>query len=87
MTDDPCFRCVLPDCDETSPRCLVKRLALQYDHKRRCGRLEEVTPAEREASTAKFTTWHLERMAQASEGVRPYKRKGSPWTGGVRAGR
>lgn len=81
MSDDPCLRCTLPDCDETSASCLVRRLTRQYDFKVRNGRHDQITDDERHASTLKFTFWHQERMALASEGVRPYRRPGSPWTG------
>ncbi|MHB2265019.1 hypothetical protein [Aliihoeflea sp. PC F10.4] len=81
MNDDPCLQCTLPDCDETSKGCLVRRRSRQYDLKLRNGQHGDITDDERHASTLLFKSWHLERMALASEGVRPYKRPGSPWTG------
>lgn len=78
---DPCLRCVLPDCDDESPRCLVRALHKQYEHKRRRGDAGSATEEERAAMNIKFQFWHMERMAQASEGIRPYRRRGSPWTG------
>lgn len=85
MKDDPCFRCSLPDCDDQDRRCEVRRLQRSYYAKVRGGRHDEITAAERTANNRIFETWELERMAEASEGVRPYDRAGSPWRGGVRA--
>lgn len=79
---DPCFRCALPDCDDRSPRCLLRQLHRSYEAKRRRGRADEATEAERAAVAARHHAWVLERMAQAAEGVRPFKRRGSVWTGG-----
>jgi len=83
MTDDPCLRCALPDCDETSPRCAIRRLARSYSAKIKEGRQDEITPAERLAAKEAFKFWNNERLAQASEGIRPFRRAGSPWKPGV----
>ncbi|MCI5075663.1 hypothetical protein [Oricola sp.] len=74
MKDDPCFTCNLPDCDETSRGCAVRQLNCSYSAKIKAGRHDEIRRSEREAQNEVFSWWHLERMAQAAEGVRPYKR-------------
>lgn len=76
----PCLDCRLPECDSASPACGLRRLAQRY--RARTNRGLPTTPAERSAYCEMFQEWHLERMAQASEGVRPYARKGSPWRPG-----
>lgn len=81
MTGDPCFSCPLPDCDDGSPRCRLRQLDRSYEAKRRRGRADEATEAERAAHATLFLDWTLERLAQAAEGVRPFKRRGSAWTG------
>lgn len=82
MKDDPCFRCPLPDCDETSSRCVVLRLRKSYDNKHKHGRHSEVTEEERTAWASWFKLHSLERFAQAAEGVQPYNRAGSKWKHG-----
>lgn len=81
MTGDPCFSCLLPDCDDGSPRCGLRRLHRSYEAKLRRGRVDEATDAERAAAAARYHDWVLERLALAAEGVRPFKRRGSAWTG------
>lgn len=81
MRDDPCFRCQLPECDDKSPRCIVRKLSNSYYKKHRDGKSDLITADERDANCRIFHIWKLDRMADAAEGVRPYRRKGSPWTG------
>lgn len=82
MRDDPCFRCPLPDCDDASPRCVVRQLSNRYDAKHRRGEPHLITEEEREANNRIFHIWHLERYALSAEGVRPYKRPGARWNVG-----
>lgn len=82
MTDDPCFSCPLPDCDDTDQRCGVRKLYRSYSNKVRHGTKELITDAERDANNRIFDSWHLERLAQASEGGRPYKRGGFAYRDG-----
>lgn len=74
MKDDPCFSCALAECDEKSASCAVRRLNRSYEKKLRRGEKHLVTDAERDAANRLFDSWKLERMALASEGVRPYRR-------------
>lgn len=74
MRDDPCFRCRLPDCDERSAHCVVRQLAGSYDRKLRRKEHATIDQTERDAATCLFDFWRLERMAEASEGGRPYRR-------------
>lgn len=74
MRDDPCFSCPLPDCDTASHRCVVRRLAALYQAKTRRGEVHLVTEKERDAANLIFHIWKLERIAEASEGGRPYRR-------------
>ena len=79
MSDDPCFSCVLPDCNDKDPRCGVRKLYRSYGNK--VGRKEHhlITDAERAAYNQIWGDWKLERLALAAEGVRPFKRNGSAW--------
>lgn len=79
MTRDPCFTCTLPDCDDTSPRCGLRRLYRSYCRKVRAQQKQLITDDEREANNRIFEMWKLERLALAAEGVRPYRRRGSAW--------
>lgn len=74
MRGDPCFSCLLPDCDDRDHRCNVRELANTCDAKRRRGSADLITEAEREASNRLFHIWNLERQAEASEGGRPHRR-------------
>lgn len=74
MRDDPCFSCPLDDCDDRSPRCVIRRLSNAYDAKVRRGEKHLITEQEREANNSIFHIWKLDRDVQAAEGVRPYKR-------------
>jgi hypothetical protein len=74
VKDDPCFSCVLPECDDRDKRCLVRRLNNQYERKVARGEKHLITELEREANCRIFRSWYLERCAQAAEGTRPYKR-------------
>ena len=82
MKDEPCFTCTLPDCDIASPECGLRKLRRSCERKMKGRESAPITPKERDAYNEVFLHWHLERMAQASEGVRPYKRLGSPWKPG-----
>lgn len=82
MKDDPCLRCQLPDCDIASPRCVLRRLNNSYWSKVNRDLHDQVTREERDAQNAIFQEWHRERIALASEGVKPYRRIGSPWKPG-----
>lgn len=64
---DPCFSCALPDCDESSPRCALKRAHSDYQKARRKGELPRVSQTVRDGYNAWFTTWRLERDAKRSE--------------------
>lgn len=74
MKDDLCFRCSLPDCDDGNPRCVVRQTQRRYYAKVRKGQHDQITEEEREANNLIFETWHLDRIAEASEGGRPYRR-------------
>jgi hypothetical protein len=74
MKDDPCFRCTLPECDDRSRSCEVRRLHRSYCSKVRNGQHEQITDQERLANNRIFDSWHFERAAEASEGGRPYRR-------------
>jgi hypothetical protein len=76
MRDDPCFACRLPDCDDRSERCRVRQLKCSYDAKIRRGEHAQITAVERVAMNRIFKAWELERLAEASEGGRPYHRRG-----------
>lgn len=67
MKDDPCFRCILPDCDEHAPDCALRRIANRVDRKRRHGRACEVTAEERAAYNALFRIWKIDDLAKRSE--------------------
>lgn len=82
MSTDPCFRCTLPECDESKPGCLVRIGCLSYDKKRRSGQIETVTPDERAARNSWYLAYKLERLAQAAEGIRPFNQADSAWRGG-----
>jgi len=82
MKSDPCFHCTLPDCDETAKGCIVRQLARSYAVKRKAGRRNEVTAEELDANARIYHSWLEERMAQASEGVRPLAKPNSPWRPG-----
>lgn len=73
---DPCLSCSLPDCDDGSPRCNVRRLYRNYCAKIKRGEKQLITEEERAAMNRHFELWHLERAAEASEGGRPYVRNG-----------
>lgn len=79
MKNDPCALCILPDCDIEAAGCMMRQLANAYCAKRKARRLDTVTETERIAAAGVYHFWNLERLALASEGVRPYDRKGSPW--------
>jgi hypothetical protein len=74
MRDDPCFRCSLPDCDDRDRGCEVRKLQRSYYSKVRYGHHDQITDQERVANNRIFDTWHLERLAEDSEGGRPYLR-------------
>lgn len=83
LKDDPCFRCPLPDCDDTDKRCVLRQLANSYySHKAKTGRRAEVTAEELDANSRIYRSWLDERMAQAAEGIRPLNKPNSPWRGG-----
>lgn len=73
MRDDPCFSCVLPDCDDKHPDCLVLRLKRRYQYKMSKKQVDEITDLEREARRISNETWQIERRAEASEGGRVYR--------------
>lgn len=60
----------------------MRRLSASYNAKLDRGAHDEVTPQERAASNEVFRWWQLERLALASEGVKPYARANSPWKPG-----
>ncbi len=74
MQQSPCFTCQLPDCDDRSPHCALRRLSNAAKAKRRADGPNAPTDIERAAASEWFRSWRLERHAEASEGVRPYKR-------------
>lgn len=69
LAADPCFSCPLPDCNEDSPRCALKRAHSEYSKARRKGELSTISPTVRDGYNAWFTTWRLERDAKRSEQV------------------
>ena len=69
MHADPCFRCVLPDCDEGDSRCRVRRLQLMYQGKRRRGLMHLVTAEERAANSHARRIQAFEHEARLAEGV------------------
>jgi len=75
MTGDPCLRCTLPDCDERSPRCALRRLHQSYEFKRRRGEAHAASDAERQAGNAMFAIWLADAEADASEGRRAWPRR------------
>lgn len=85
MRDDPCFSCVLADCDIKSDRCNVRKLARAYEWKRRRGEIDQITPAERRAQSEVFNEWHRERMAKDAEGIKPFPRRHRYGTEGAKA--
>lgn len=78
MRDEPCFRCTLPDCDEKALGCLLRQLAVRYQHKLakvRKGHLDQApTDEERAAYNLHFYVRDKEKAAEASEGLRQYSR-------------
>ena len=80
---DPCMRCTLPDCDEMSVKCEMRRLYRSYTRKINRKEKHLVTAEERLAMNWYFEVWHLERAAEASEGGRPYMRNGHVYGTGV----
>lgn len=70
MTNDPCFNCPLPDCDEESPRCALKRANAAYSQWKKRGQLAEMPPAVRQGHNAWYHAYKLERDARRSESGR-----------------
>lgn len=64
---DPCFTCPLPDCDDTSPRCALKRAKGEYRRQVEKIGAENVSPELRAANTAAYRVWKLEDLARKSE--------------------
>jgi hypothetical protein len=79
---DPCLRCVLPDCDIGSPRCIVRQLYNSYLRKVDHRQHDLITAEERQATREVFNDWERERLALAAEGVRPYRSPRSAWQPG-----
>lgn len=67
MSDDPCFRCTLPDCDEGSPHCRLRQLANRVFALRRAKRQDLIGESDRAAYNQHFRIWKLERDARESE--------------------
>lgn len=67
MMDDPCFKCTLPDCDETSPKCDLRKLYQAADRKSKRKSRPELTPLEHEGRRAFYSIWRLEHEAKISE--------------------
>ena len=62
----PCLSCRLPDCDDRSARCELRRAARLYDRARRGE--EVMTDEVRHAAVIAFRElWDLEREARQSE--------------------
>lgn len=78
---DPCLSCTLPDCDDRSPACPVRRLRRSYYNKLEHGQEHLITGEERAASNRFHEIWRYERAAEASEGGRTFRR-GSTVYGG-----
>ena len=74
VREDPCFTCQLSECDDTSPRCAMRRLNNLYLSKLRRGEKDLITAKERAANNFIWKIFNLERCAEAAEGGRPYKR-------------
>lgn len=67
MTDDPCLRCVLPDCNEESPRCLLRKAANDAARARRNGC--DLTEAEQRVAKMWAKRNDVEFYARRSETV------------------
>lgn len=78
----PCERCVLPDCEITARQCQLRLLYRTYKHKVDHHQLDAITRDERIASREYFNEWQNERLAQAAEGVRPFRHARSAWQPG-----
>lgn len=64
---DPCFTCVLPDCNEDSPRCALRRAKAEYRRQVQKVGAANVTPALRAGNSAAHKVWKLEDLAKRSE--------------------
>ncbi len=64
---DPCLSCALPDCDEASPKCGLKRANAAYSKIKRQGRLDDAPRAVKDGHNAWYHAYKLEREARRSE--------------------
>lgn len=78
---DPCLACTLPDCDDRSPACPVRRLRRSLFNKAKRGEQHLITDDERAANNRFHEIWRIDRIAEASEGGRSFRR-GSTVYGG-----
>lgn len=62
----PCLSCTLPDCDDRSPRCELRRAVALYSRTRKHGGVvtDDLRAA---ATTAHYELWQLEARARRSE--------------------
>ncbi|MBP0439605.1 hypothetical protein [Tianweitania sediminis] len=67
MTGSPCLQCPLPECNEASKRCLLRRGFNAVQNKKRRD-LASVTAEERQAYNEHFYIWTMEKRARVSEG-------------------
>lgn len=67
MSDSPCLRCPLPDCDEASRMCLLRRAANTYSTLQKKGEAGSITEEVRAGYNEHFQIWKLEDLARKSE--------------------
>lgn len=69
MSNDPCLKCPLPDCDEESPKCALKRAKAEYRRQAEKIGAVNVSPELRAGNSLAYRVWKLEDLARKSEGA------------------
>lgn len=67
MKVDPCFSCPLPDCDDTSSQCNLRKCAVIVSRKRKNKEHHLISDYERQGDNARYLVWEIERAARLSE--------------------